>query len=85
MNCKHRAEYLVLLGPETAPRALLFNGEHHYLAEMIDADGLMMDDLLRQSSKLREPPRGLALEKMIPPSELRGGVRCFALGSAAAA
>ena len=83
MKHKHQAEYLVLLGPESAPRALLFNGEHHYLAEMIDADGLMVDDLIQRSSQLGEPPRGLPLEQVVPPSELSAPVRCFVLGHGA--
>jgi hypothetical protein len=79
----HSAKYLVLLGPETAPRALLFSGEHRYLTEMFDEDGLMVDNLIRTGFPLRKPPNGLTLDPVLLKSEPMGAeaVRCFALGA----
>lgn len=82
MNRTHSAKYLVLLGPHEAPRALLFNGEHDYLAEMIDDDGFMIENLLK-SSKICSTPSDLSFDALIDPQHAgtSQGVRCFALGS----
>jgi hypothetical protein len=80
MNRTHSAKYLILLGPPNASRALLFNGEHRYLTEMIDDDGIMVDALVK-SSRVCAPPSGLQLEAAnASPFATCDNVRCFALG-----
>jgi hypothetical protein len=77
----HTARYLILLGAPDAKRALLFSGECEYMAEMIDEDGLMLDDLLR-SSTVCPPPRELGLDDNIVAScTANEMLLCFALGS----
>lgn len=80
MKSTHCARYLVLLGPADARRALLFSGEHRYLAEMIDDDGIMTDTLLK-SSRVCPKPRSLSLEAVAAPDQLAAGedMRCFLL------
>ena len=83
MNRSHSAKYLILLGPKDAPRALLFNGQRDYLAEMIDDDdGFMIENLLK-SSRVCPTPRDLTFDALIEPHQLADGqaVRCFALGN----
>lgn len=82
MNGTHRAEYLILLGPRHARRALLFNKQRDYLAEMIDDDGLMVENLLK-SSRICPTPDDLTFEALIDSKKTAAGdgVRCFALGS----
>lgn len=77
----HRAKYMVLLGPTEAPRALLFNGDHHYLAEVLDDDGMVVDHLVK-SSRVCPTPRDLSLHEVLPPPAIgpADAVRCFALG-----
>lgn len=82
MNRSHLAKYMILLGPEDAPRALLFNGEHRYLAEVFDEDGFTVDQLMK-SSQVCPAPHELALDEVIPPQAARPGesaLRCYALG-----
>jgi len=81
MDRTHSAKYLILLGPQDAPRALLFNGQHDYLAEMIDDDGLMVENLLK-SSRVCPTPHALDFGPLLSPQHSAGGqaVRCFALG-----
>ncbi|MEY4563217.1 MAG: hypothetical protein RLZZ618_2494 [Pseudomonadota bacterium] len=81
MNPSHNARYLVLLGPTDAPRALLFSGEHRYLAEMIDDDGMMVDTLLK-SSRVCPRPRNLKFDAVatVDPAHAAKDVRCYALG-----
>ena len=79
MDLSHRAKYMVLLGPTDAPRALLFNGDHHYLAEV--SDRVVLDQLMK-SSRVCPAPRNLMLDG-VTPSAARGAtdaMRCFALG-----
>lgn len=45
-----QAHYLVLFGGIERPRAILFDAEHHALAEMIDADAFSLDTLVRAST-----------------------------------
>jgi hypothetical protein len=83
MNRTHSAKYLILLGPKEAPRALLFNCQRDYLAEMIDdEDGLMVENLLK-SSRVCPTPRDLTFDALVEPRHLADGqgVRCFALGN----
>lgn len=81
VNASHRAKYMLLLGPEEAPRALLFNGDHRYLAEVLDDDGMVVDHLVR-SSRSCPTPRDLSLAAVLPPPAIgpADAVRCFALG-----
>ncbi len=81
MNDSHCAKYLILLGPADAPRALLFSGEHRYLAEMIDDDGVMVETLLK-SSRVCPKPRRLSLDSVAAPDlqDIGEDMRCFALG-----
>jgi hypothetical protein len=74
------AQYMVLLGPAETPRALLFDRQCHYLAEMFDEDGLLVDQLVK-SSRVCPPPRGLMLDDVMPPpaAVAADALRCFAL------
>lgn len=47
LNHDHTARYLVLLNQDDATRALLFAEDHRYLAEVIDDDGLVVDNLMK--------------------------------------
>lgn len=46
-NNAHAARYLVLLSHDHNRRALLFARDHRYLAEVIDDDGLVIDNLVK--------------------------------------
>jgi len=77
----HCAHYMVLLGPSEAPRALLFNGECHYLAEVFDDDGMVVDQLVRCSTVCPKPADLMFDEVRPAPAAVNGdAVRCFALG-----
>ncbi len=79
-DSSYKAKYLVLLQDQTVQRALLFGVDHRYLTEVIDDDGLVLDNLTRSGTACR-PPDGLAEEAS---TLMRGPaaehVRCFALG-----
>lgn len=60
----HTAKYLILLGRPDTKRALLFSAECEYLAEMVDDDGMVLDQLLR-SGAVCPPPRELGLDDNI--------------------
>jgi hypothetical protein len=77
----HRAEYLILVGPRTARRALLFNHEYSYLSEVIDdQDGLVVEGLLDSGTRC-ELPGKVHLERIVPAAQLTtSAVQCFALG-----
>ena len=83
----HRAKYLVLLGPDNAPRALLFSGTHHYMTELFDEDGWTLDHLIRHGAALHQPPNGLDLEEVLPATArvAHQPVRFFDLGRGTAA
>jgi hypothetical protein len=75
----HSAKYLVLIGPKTAQRALLFNDEYRYLSEVIDDDGLMVDGLLG-AARACELPRPLRVDGIVPGAQLASATaRCFEL------
>lgn len=75
----HCAQYMVLLGPTEAPRALLFNGECHYLAEVFD-DGMLLDSLV-QHGRPCPRPQGIAFDQVMPPPAASAdAVRCYDLG-----
>ncbi len=85
MNRSHSAKYLVLIGPRTARRALLFNHEHRYLSEVMsdDDDGLIVDALL-DAARACKLPAMLRLEGLVPAAQLAGSsVQCFELVEAA--
>ena len=73
-----RAKYMILLGPTDAPRALLFDRDHRFLAEVFDEDSMVLDQLMK-SSRVCPPPRDLALDGMAD-DEPADAMRCFALG-----
>lgn len=74
----HCAKYLVLLGAPMAPRALLFGSDHRYLAEVVDDDGLTLDDL-RRASRACPPPAALTLTDVANVTEERAAVLCYQL------
>jgi hypothetical protein len=79
MNSQHMARYLILLQHKEAQRALLFNSEHHYLAELIDDDGSTMESLLRCGTRCSAPP-DLHLDAVMPrPAPGAQPVQCYAL------
>ncbi len=86
MNRSHSAKYLVLIGPRTARRALLFNHEYRYLSEVIDDDDGLIVDALLGSARSRNLRSVLRLEGLVPAAQLAGtGVQCFELVETAAA
>jgi len=75
----YTAKYLVLLHTQAHPRALLFNGQHDFLAEL-DDDGFVVDDLVRAGTPCR-PPRDLPLPEVVrDPMGPNGQLECYALG-----
>lgn len=73
----YRARYLLLLRDESAQRALLFDTDGHYLAELIDDDGLVLDNLVRSGTACL-PPAGLGIDAPRVAQSLTG--ECFSLG-----
>lgn len=73
----HRARYLVLLSGPSTQRALLFDTDCHYLAELIDDDGLVLDNLIRSGTACL-PPAELAFD--MPRAAQAVKVECFWLG-----
>lgn len=59
VNHDHTARYLVLLQQDDARRALLFAEDCRYLAEVIDDDGLVVENLVKAGS-ICPPPREVA-------------------------
>lgn len=51
----YTAKYLVLLHRDANQRALLFNGEHDFLAEL-DDDGFVVDNLVKAGTPCPPPP-----------------------------
>ena len=78
---QHTAKYLILLKDETVQRALLFGGDYRYLTELIDEDGLVLENLIRYGTAC-SPPGDLAFDAVIPWQASRQpmDMRCFALG-----
>jgi len=77
MDRSLRAKYMILFGPPDAPRALLFDREHRFLAEVFDEDRMVLDQLMK-SSHVCAPPRNLELEGVTVEPE--DATCCFALG-----
>ena len=66
---------------ESAPRALLFNGECHYLAEVFDDDGMVVDQLVRCSTVCPKPADLMFDDVRPAPAAVDpDAVRSFALG-----
>ena len=76
----HTARYLVLVNSNASPRALLYGGDHRFLAEL-DDDGLVLDNLIRAGT-LCLPPGELsrACDAILFAPQGDGRVQCFALG-----
>lgn len=72
----YAAKYLVLLGGEGTLRVLLFDRHHHYLAEVIEDDGLLLDNLMRVGT-MCSLPADLARHAL---ASTPATLRCFALG-----
>ncbi len=80
MNGPYSAKYLVLLQTQHAPRALLFNGEHDFLAEL-DDDGFVVDTLVRAGTPCPPPP-ALPLDHIVSheaSGSMSTGLQCYAL------
>lgn len=76
----YTAKYLVLLHRNQHQRALLFNGQHDFLAEL-DDDGFVINDLVRSGTPCL-PPSSLPLSD-ISLSALRdhdSQLKCYRLG-----
>lgn len=72
----YTARYLVLLGRDDAStRALLFGGDQRYLAEVIDDDGLVLDNLMK-AGRACPPPPDVARRAW---ADAPATVTCFAL------
>jgi hypothetical protein len=71
-----RAKFLVLF--DTAPRALLLDGDQRLLGEVIEDDGFIVDTLLRTAMACALPMLPLLLASMLPPMA-GGAMRCFEL------
>lgn len=77
----HNAKFLVLFGTEDSPRAALFDVEKHLMTEMMDADGFIVERLVRLGVPCA-PPAPAALQTLMSstlPEECKF-LRCFALG-----
>ncbi|KQW00590.1 hypothetical protein [Rhizobacter sp. Root1221] len=81
MDLSHRAKYMILFGPADAPRALLFNGDHRFLAEVFDEDGMVLQQLMKSGAAC-PPPRNLVFDGVAPPPppSSASAMRCYALG-----
>ncbi|HEX3140443.1 MAG TPA: hypothetical protein VHQ87_10330 [Rhizobacter sp.] len=76
----YKAKYLILLSDHATQRALLFGVDHRYLTEVIDDDGLVLENLTRFGTVCL-PPRDIAVDALMlmgQPSTTE--VRCFSLG-----
>lgn len=77
MDRSLRAKYMIFFGPADAPRALLFDREHRFLAEVFDEDRMVVDQLMK-SSRACPPPGDLVLDGVALESD--DATCCFALG-----
>lgn len=71
----YTAQYLVLLNDHDRTRALLFTRDQRYLADLIDDDGLMLDNLMRCGRACPAPSKVAKQAWASAPAS----VRCFAL------
>lgn len=74
-GAEYTARYLVLLGQDSARRVLLFARDQRYLAEVIDDDGLVVDNLMKAGRACPTPGRVAAHAWASAPAS----VQCFAL------
>ena len=70
------ARFLVLFDSES--RALLFDGDQHFLGEVIEDDGFIVESLLL-GAKACPVPGIEMLDSIVPPPALHCPVRCFEL------
>jgi hypothetical protein len=70
------AKFLVLL--DDAPRALLFDSRQCLLGEVIEEDGFIVENLLRDAKEC-PMPRDEMLLAIVPPPSPQRPVRCFEL------
>ncbi len=77
MECSTCGKYLVLVGDEQSPRALLFGGTFDYLAEL-EYDSLTVAHLV-QGGRPCHPPQPLRRNRLLAQAEDRL-VRCYHLG-----
>ena len=77
----HSARYLVLFGQEDSPRAALLDVEKHLMTEMMDADGFIVERLVRHGVPCA-PPAPATLQTLLTPTQLEDCkiLRCFSLG-----
>jgi hypothetical protein len=77
----YKAKYLILLSDQTAQRALLFGLDHRYLTEVIDDDGLVLENLTRFGTAC-VPPQDIECDALILMGAHASKVelKCFALG-----
>ena len=75
----YTAKYLVLLHTQAHPRALLFNGQHDFLAEL-DDDGFVVDDLVRAGTPCPTPLALPLWDVVRDPMGPDGQLECYALG-----
>jgi hypothetical protein len=77
----YKAKYLILLSDHGAQRALLFGMDHRYLTEVIEDDGLVLENLTRFGT-VCAPPQDIECDALIliggQPSDVK--VKCFSLG-----
>ena len=79
---EHTAKYLILLGSDSAARALLFGEDHRFLAEMFDdEDGLVLGNLMSKGTAC-QPPRDVVSSL---PASAPTSIQCFALAGSTGA
>lgn len=73
---EHTAKYLILLGSDSATRALLFGQDCRFLAEIFDdEDGLVRGNLMRSGTAC-QPPVDVV---MAPQASTPTSMQCFLL------
>ena len=78
-DSSYKAKYLIIVNDQVAQRALLFGVDHRYLTEVIDDDGLVLENLTRSGIACL-PPSDLALDAVLQMQQPGyANVRCFAL------
>ena len=76
----YKARYLVLLSDRSTQRALLFGMDHQYLTEVIDDDGMVLENLTRFGTAC-VAPKDIALDaRQMASQSVTFELRCFALG-----
>jgi hypothetical protein len=74
-HADYKAKYLILMNTDNKTRALLFGQDYRYLAEVLEDDGLVLENLVR-AGKACAPPGALAVQAWGGSSST---LRCFAL------